>query len=903
MTSSFQNIVGTPRDQVPDISRTNYLEIDSDLTDATNQQINEDIKETRRHFDEMVKLEELAASKFSKRLSLIANIAGSVSTIAKKLNEQEAALEADGVGKTIREETREDIDNRAEEAEIIIENEQNTGEAIAKGEIKKDKTLTETDKFELIDGFIPDEEADYKMNQSISFYKQPSIINTVDDLMRSKGAYNSRSNDEFNTHREEVIQSFLRTAAYNEIKAGRDPNSRRFKRKLIREVLPLVFKRLDKSSTSFQYDLKKNILEDQNFVRTTRITKAVETAFKSVDGKIVNDTVFKEGGIVDQIAIEENISGAQARSLFFTEVGQLVKTGAIEPEAARNLISGVPYVAANEQGKTYDSLQDYVDKQKNQTSDFVVRANGDIRVLTKIIGDVESTLIDTEKQGRLAESKQFTKDRVIPLILENKQKGIRGLTESQAGALVSEFINAPFYVEGETPIPEEIKSFFKEAYTGGSRDPLVTHTEKYKDHYTTAREFIEREVKALDAADNDLDNDDIRLIERLMSQYKKLFYGEQGIAVEATELAIARTKGTNNEYTLNNKRDEILGQLFTEKNLNAIRKQIEAGPISIKESGASTIERVIKKINKDPDYFKSKTPFDGEPVNALFDFVDTGGKRNREIIQYYQALKVRRVNDDNEVEVLSGTEAIYDRAKTLGLYDPKTKMSNPYAPILKTISQKNDMANKPNDTKALRNFNDQETSDFTAALKIWAKNSGGLGENSYEFVRNGRKSERKGLTGLTVQQVVRLANSGATNFGLYGLSGEAIKDMLTGDNAVVPSNARFTEDLQSFLVIKRMQMKANRTNSIRGAITKDTKDFRRMINLQPEELEVINRVFPNLKQSYFNQFQNLQADVAKLIISELEKRKLDRQERREERRQREEIRRSKTKRQLRGFDD
>ncbi len=76
-----------------------------------------------------------------------------------------------------------------------------------------------------------------------------------------------------------------------------------------------------------------------------------------------------------------------------------------------------------------------------------------------------------------------------------------------------------------------------------------------------------------------------------------------------------------------------------------------------------------------------------------------------------------------------------------------------------------------------------------------------------------------------------------------------------------------------------------------------------MINLQPEELEVINRVFPNLKQSYFNQFQNLQADVAKLIISELEQRKLDRQERREERRKKEEIRQSKTKRQLRGLDD
>ena len=34
MTSSYGNVIGTPRDQLPDISDTNYLATDADLTES-----------------------------------------------------------------------------------------------------------------------------------------------------------------------------------------------------------------------------------------------------------------------------------------------------------------------------------------------------------------------------------------------------------------------------------------------------------------------------------------------------------------------------------------------------------------------------------------------------------------------------------------------------------------------------------------------------------------------------------------------------------------------------------------------------------------------------------------------------------------------------------------------------
>ena len=84
-------------------------------------------------------------------------------------------------------------------------------------------------------------------------------------------------------------------------------------------------------------------------------------------------------------------------------------------------------------------------------------------------------------------------------------------------------------------------------------------------------------------------------------------------------------------------------------------------------------------------------------------------------------------------------------------------------------------------------------------------------------------------------------------------------------------DAPFTEDIQSFLVLARLRQKANKSNAIRGAITKETQDYRRLTNLTDKEIDAVNVVFPNLLKMPMNQFQNLQADVAKAVISDLEK--------------------------------
>ena len=168
--------------------------------------------------------------------------------------------------------------------------------------------------------------------------------------------------------------------------------------------------------------------------------------------------------------------------------------------------------------------------------------------------------------------------------------------------------------------------------------------------------------------------------------------------------------------------------------------------------------------------------------------------------------------------------------------------------------------------------------------------------------RSGFTGKREGVTRMDGARIVKLAQEGSTDFGRYLLSNENI--LLLHENGMIDLTKEFTEDQQSLAVINLMALNANRTNSISGAVTEDTKNFRKLTNFSFEELEAIKQVFPNLSKNYFAQFQTLEKEVAQLILSDLEKYEQDlatnRQKEKEER-EAEKLRRSKlSKRELRG---
>ena len=79
MTSSFQTVVGTERDRIPNISATNYSETEPDLTNSMNAQIDANIQDTKAFYDQMAAIQKEIAERPLRNLQALAEFSSSAS--------------------------------------------------------------------------------------------------------------------------------------------------------------------------------------------------------------------------------------------------------------------------------------------------------------------------------------------------------------------------------------------------------------------------------------------------------------------------------------------------------------------------------------------------------------------------------------------------------------------------------------------------------------------------------------------------------------------------------------------------------------------------------------------------------------------------------------------------------
>lgn len=857
--SSFQNVVGTPRDQVPDISNTNYLNTEADMTEPVNEQIDDNIKDTKQFFDQMVELEELAASKFDKRLNAIESIIGSVGQIRKK----NQAAEAEELSKTLTDQIFDKFGSASDEFNKA-RNEYQLSEAKAKGEIFFDN-ISEQEKLELVQGIVSEEELDGPVRQNLKYYLERRAA--LRDTINSNGTLDSTTDIEFMDNAQKALFSFVRTVAYNELANGRDPTNPRFMRLFVKEVAKPLFDDIEAERRGWSANLREKVLSDREKILDNRIIESVKGAnILTKEGTRSDATFYAPSGVIDQVAAEMFKGNKQkATDYVYDRIAQLVKDGEILPMEAREIYQNLVYYDQN--GDKHDNYEAYLEKQTEGTA-FAARVQGRINRLSKIITEVEKEAVNNQDAQNVIEANNFVNKNVIPLIQENKKRGIIGLEDSQIGGLISDFEQQPFYIPGQTEIPKLLLSGLKETHTGGSRDKQVLVANKYASQHADTDKLIETIVADQEELQGDtskFSRTDKRVVELMQADFREKFLGPDGKNLSLFEVAEGRGKQTYEQY-----RDTILDEL--EKNYDKyVNKAKER--VKLTDAGVGDVIALQRQLNKNPELFYKKEAFKTEPVDKLFDYVDSGGSRHKELEQYYKALHVRVPNDEGGFTVLSGKAAIYDRAETLGLYDPKTKLTNPYAPILKDYKKINDLENHTSEQKVLRYMRTGEKKSFADYLTMLQEKRGGQNANQWQFNRNGNISSRTSLNRLTGAQVVALAKKGSDNFGMYNLSTDMILDL--NRMGLIDLKKPFNEDAQSFAVISMLNMNANRkSNAIRGAVTEDTKNFGKLLQLNLEEIQAINKNFPNLENNYFAQFQNLDQEVAKILISDLEKERL-----------------------------
>ena len=206
-----------------------------------------------------------------------------------------------------------------------------------------------------------------------------------------------------------------------------------------------------------------------------------------------------------------------------------------------------------------------------------------------------------------------------------------------------------------------------------------------------------------------------------------------------------------------------------------------------------------------------------------------------------------------------------------------------------TLEELNTLEVKPHLTKTYSALQDPEK-----AQKILKGFQTGNQPGTFDSATGPRKTNADDLT---VGQVLTFAKRGASNFGIYGFSAQELKDAV---KFLPPSylDTQFNEETQSFLVLELVRQRANRTNSIRGAIiqakkggketifTGDETEGRwdRLVPLTLAEQNAVLDLFPNLRQMPMNQFHNLTAGVVLGIESEIANYQRNREKQRKSRR-------------------
>ena len=181
-----------------------------------------------------------------------------------------------------------------------------------------------------------------------------------------------------------------------------------------------------------------------------------------------------------------------------------------------------------------------------------------------------------------------------------------------------------------------------------------------------------------------------------------------------------------------------------------------------------------------------------------------------------------------------------------------------------TTDELNTLEVKPHLTKTYNALQDPERSQ-----KILKGFQTGNQPGTFDSATGPRKTNADELT---VGQVLTFADRGASNFGIYGFDAQELRDAV---QFLPPSylDTQFNEEAQSFLVLELIRQRANRTNSIRGAIIEAKKGaegrWDRLVPLTPAEQNAVLDLFPNLRQMPMNQFQNLTAGVVLGIENEI----------------------------------
>ena len=815
MTSSFGNLVGTERDEIPNISGTNYAETEADLTKTVNDQINANIEDTRRFYDQMAEIQKVIAETPMRNLESLAQFSTTAQQTIKAfekrretqdlINESMDFLENNEVAKLRGADGKFNLENAKFDNALLREN---TEESI---------NFLRTRNAELPEN-ITTRELLRRLNENYYGARQQFInenggkdINDIDEYMKLHTAADELM----------VTGMLIQAEQY-----GIDINSREFRRLFYEKVYPDIKRRRENNIQTWKSEANRNFEKN----RTKRLDKIIVDTLQPYDAN--TNTSIDVVTLVDTIQNTMNFdTRKEATDYLFARVA-----AEVESEQPQLNLSHLNYL--------FDGALHKHDGNGGKLYKYADGPFGGKNANSSLIQKIETKLAIETDRAILA-NKKTAQNELNDLDRKHKGNIPQGLLQKKYEELERRFPN----IDVRT-----LKVGNKGETNGGAYEGRAGNADLDYDYQGKFINIFKKDVN-------------YKLNDKEIYQVRKAYGDFKALVKNQTDNGIELEEAQRLMYTT--VADNLKAGLYTR---SAVEER-EGGQVRSED------------INRDAEYLKSdivKVPNQGEPISVFEKQALSQLKRhyeNPELVGFPKYFEGVTRNTS-----LSAQQYANDRFKATGGYDENNAIAQRFVQnkdgVLVdpqyglTKEELNEIEVKPHLTKTYTKILDPEKSK-----KILQGFKTGNDVGSFDSAVGPKK---RGAEKLTIGQLLFYADRGASNFGLYGLSAQELKDAV---KYLPPEfkNELFTEENQSFLILELTRQRANRTNSIQGAIIQAKKggeatvfegdeqegNWKRLTKLSLKDQNALLDVFPQLRNIPMNQFQNLTQGVVLGLQTEI----------------------------------
>ena len=815
MTSSFGNLVGTERDEIPNISGTNYAETEADLTKTVNDQINANIEDTRRFYDQMAEIQKVIAETPMRNLESLAQFSTTAQQTIKAfekrretqdlINESMDFLENNEVAKLRGADGKFNLENAKFDNALLREN---TEESI---------NFLRTRNAELPEN-ITTRELLRRLNENYYGARQQFInenggkdITDIDEYMKLHTAADELM----------VTGMLIQAEQY-----GIDINSREFRRLFYEKVYPDIKRRRENNIQTWKSEANRNFEKN----RTKRLDKIIVDTLQPYDAN--TNTSIDVVTLVDTIQNTMNFdTRKEATDYLFARVA-----AEVESEQPQLNLSHLNYL--------FDGALHKHDGNGGKLYKYADGPFGGKNANSSLIQKIETKLAIETDRAILA-NKKTAQNELNDLDRKHKGNIPQGLLQKKYEELERRFPN----IDVRT-----LKVGNKGETNGGAYEGRAGNADLDYDYQGKFINIFKKDVN-------------YKLNDKEIYQVRKAYGDFKALVKNQTDNGIELEEAQRLMYTT--VADNLKAGLYTR---SAVEER-EGGQVRSED------------INRDAEYLKSdivKVPNQGEPISVFEKQALSQLKRhyeNPELVGFPKYFEGVTRNTS-----LSAQQYANDRFKATGGYDENNAIAQRFVQnkdgVLVdpqyglTKEELNEIEVKPHLTKTYTKILDPEKSK-----KILQGFKTGNDVGSFDSAVGPKK---RGAEKLTIGQLLFYADRGASNFGLYGLSAQELKDAV---KYLPPEfkNELFTEENQSFLILELTRQRANRTNSIQGAIIQAKKggeatvfegdeqegNWKRLTKLSLKDQNALLDVFPQLRNIPMNQFQNLTQGVVLGLQTEI----------------------------------